>query len=201
MHSRSYFGKFSKQESLRQTVFRDRRRACLLVGALLALGITETSNSLAAESSRDRVVEAKDKAGNVFLRVTTTYVGKAPDPAFPSATHVPGSNSDYFSRTFENLGSTPIEFIKTSSFRGDGKTAVIVTGNDERLSGMVVTNHSERPKFGRSGNVLAPGQSLTQRNLFATGNNIKRFVLIDRVLLTYGGNEYSVDDERNFFER
>ncbi len=157
----------------------------------------------AADPKRDRLIELKDASGKLFLRVTITYIGKTPDPAYPFSppanTNV--TNADLYTRTYQSLGASPIEFISTLAFFGDGSMLTLRQGVEAPTAGRVATLHADKPKFPNRSNTIAPGASITQRNLFVVTQSKPTMTLIQRTTLRYEGAEYTYDDELTYFER
>ena len=178
--------------------FKRRQLLFFGVGALCLPGLGR-----AADPKRDRLIELKDANGKPFLRVTITYIGKTPDPAYPFSppanTNV--TNADLYTRTYENLGASPIEFISTLAFIGDGSVLTLRQGAEAPTAGRVATLHADKPKFANRGNFITPGVSFTQRNLFVVTQSKPSMTLIQRTTLRYGGAEYTYDDELTYFDR
>lgn len=175
-----------------------RRQLLWGVGALCMPGLGR-----AADPKRDRRIELKDANGKLFLRVTITYIGKTPDPAYPFSppanTNV--TNADLYTRTYESLGASPIEFISTLAFIGDGAVLTLRQGSEAPTAGKVATLHADKPKFPNRSNTIAPGVSFTQRNLFVVTQSKPSMTLIQRTTLRYEGAEYTYDDELTYFDR
>jgi hypothetical protein len=156
----------------------------------------------AADPRRDRLVELKTASGEIFLRVTTTYIGKTPDPTFTSLTTANTENADFYSRQFQNLSAAPIEFIRTITYRGDGRTLTDHSTSPPTTAGSIRTEHDEkRPKFGRTGNILASNSVYTQRNLIVVNNLLPTMSLFTRVTARHSGVEYTYEDELIFFAK
>ena len=140
------------------------RRQLLLGAVALCLPVL----GRAADPKRDRLIELKDANGKPFLRVTITYIAKTPDPAYPFSppanTNV--TNADLYTRTYESLGASPIEFISTLAFFGDGSALTLLLGAEAPSGRNVATLHADKPKFANRSNTIAPGVSFIQRNLF-----------------------------------
>ena len=175
------------------------RRQLLLGAVALCLPVL----GRAADPKRDRLIELKDANGKPFLRVTITYIGKTPDPAYPfsppASTNV--TNADLYTRTYESLGASPVEFISTLAFFGDGSALTLRQGTDAPSGRNVATLHADKPKFANRSNTIAPGVSFTQRNLFVVTQSKPSTTLIQRTTLRYEGVEYTYDDELTYFDR
>jgi hypothetical protein len=165
----------------------------LLLLSMLVCSPEAARISFAADPDRDQLIELKSSDGVLFFRLKLDYIGKQQDPAHFRKLDGDVSNADFYVRTYENLGSSSIEFIQTVTRRASGENMTTQTPSGPVYGKQVIIDHAQRPRFGRDGNKIAEGKVIRQHNVFVSLGR-KPDSLLQKTTIRYQDVEYSFDD-------
>lgn len=170
------------------------RRAFLLIG-LACLFVLAAGAAHAGDRDYSQVY--KDKAGKPFIKVTVTYLGKKPVGAYRSKHNWRRKDTDFYKVAWQNLSTSPIEFLSVVTVMTKGPAPKVETHN--LRSGGSHFNSGEKEPLARywPDTTLAPGASLVRTNKYVYSTTGPT-TAVHTYEVRYQGQVYEVAERRAY---